>query len=87
MSNPKYFVMTECNLSDISCNLDESLNIINAMASFMQDALETRFSELSASLGCEQADNLFNGVKIIVNQARIAQSLIDTAIANEDGGN
>ena len=35
----------------------------------------------------EQSDNLFNGIKVIVNQARIAQGLIDTAIANEDGGN
>ena len=84
MSNPKYFVMTECSLSDVSHNLDESLGIINVMASFMQVAVESRFSELSASMGGDQADNLFNGIKVILSQARIAQALVDTAIAGDE---
>lgn len=80
----KYFIVAECNLSDVSHNLDQSLSIIEAMSGLMTSAIESRFDDLSNSLGSDQAENLFNGIRAIATQARIAQSLVDSAIAGEE---
>ncbi len=80
--HPKYFIAVD--LVDVSHNLDESLSIIEAMSGLMASAIESSFDKLTEVIGHDQAENLHNGMKTIVSQARVAQSLVDNAIAGKE---
>ncbi len=79
---PQYFIAVD--LVDVSHNLDESLAIIEAMSGLIMSSIESSFDKLSESVGHDQAENLYNGMKTIAGQARIAHSLVDSAIAGKE---